>query len=667
MPARPAPPPQPAPHSRREWLPFAILLAAGLFAWWGVWTFDYVFDDLPLIVDNASLHRPDVAAALADLPNAVLGSRPITWLSLRLDLALFGDGPFGHHLVNLLLHLANGCLLFACARGCLRSPTLRDAFDDGSATRTALALACVWIAHPLATDAVAYASQRSKLLASLFLLIAFVGVLRAATSPHRRRWQTVAVAALALGMGSKEDMVVAPLLVALLLRAFVVADWRSLRAHAGFLFACASTWLLLAVVVRWGTKNETVGFDLAQRITALEWLQTQAGVVVHYVRLAIWPSPLRGAYDGGIVRTLGPAVVPGAFLIALLALVVAAWRRRPAWGFVGALFFLLLAPTSTVLPIATEIVAERRAYLPMLLVLVPAVFGVRELLRRAFGPSATAAGIAATATAVVALGLASRAHAPHYANEPAFWQDCFDKRDPESRTMLAAQILSNHGAMLFRAGKGEEAAKLFEVAMQCESAGYVEFTNHAVVLHGRGEVEAAYALLERAIAQRPDYAQAHAALGTCLVMDCDRSPKGNTDPRLARAVAALERATQLTPTRVAAWNTLGAALQRQGRVAEAERAFLRATELPYERVEPFLARAQLLRQLGRVAEIAPMWNRLLGARPRDAALRMQLAMAAAQEGDRAVAIARLREVVALEPGNAQAVQALRQLESAQGK
>lgn len=667
MPPSPAPRPQSSTRHRREWLPYVLLLAAGLFAWWGVWTFDYVFDDLPLIVDNASLHRPDLAAAIADLPHAVLGSRPITWLSLRLDLALFGEGPFGPHLVNLLLHLANGFLLFSSARACLRSPRLRDSFDEGAATRAALALACVWIAHPLATDAVAYASQRSKLLASLFLLVALGSTLRAVGSPHRGRWQAVAVAALALGMGSKEDMIVGPLLVALLVRAFVVPDWRSLRAHTRFLGACAATWIVLAVVASWGTKNETVGFDLAQPITSIEWLQTQAGVVAHYVRLAVWPSPLRGAYDDGIVRTLGPAVVRGAFVLALLALAVAAWRRRPAWGFVGALFFLLLAPTSTVLPIATEIVAERRVYLPMLLVLAPAVFLVREGLRRTCGPHAVAAGCVATALAVLGLGIATRMHAPSYANEPAFWQDCFDKRDPDSRTMLAAQILSNHGSMLARAGRTDEAAVLFAQAVECEGAGYVEFTNQGVALHARGRGEEAYALLERAIAQRPDFAPAHAALGTCLVMDVERTPQGAADPRLGRAVAALERATALAPRRLAAWNALGAALLRQGRAADAERALARATQLPFERIEPFAMRAMVLRQLGRAAEAARMWSELLAARPRDTALRMQLAAAAAQDGDRAVAIARLREVVALEPGNAQAAAALRQLESAQGK
>lgn len=645
-------------------LPLGLVLAAGLFAWWGVTDFGFLFDDEPAIRGNDPLLAGDWWNAAFGPRHQPLANRPLACLSLVLDLAVFGPGPFGPHLGNLLLHLANGMLLFLLVRGTLRAPNLAGRFDPAAAGRLGLAIACVWVVHPLATDSVAYATQRSTLLASGFLLLALGATLRAHGVRAPLRWRAVAVAAMALGMASKEDLVAGPLLVLLYERAFLLPDWRSLRVRAGFHAAMAATWLVLASCVALGPGNPTVGYATRLGTTAWQWLLTQAGVVAWYVRLALWPDALRGAYDQGVVDSLGPAVLPGAFVLALLGLTAWCWRRWPWWGWLGALFFLWLAPTSTVLPIVTEVVAERRAYLPMLAVIVPVLFGARALLSRL--PPAAARGLGAVLAcgAVIALGLAARRHAATYADETAFWQHAFDARDPQSRTMLAAQILSNQGSMLYRAGRGDEAAALFDLAMSCDHPTYVERTHWAVSLQARGRHAEAVAALEVAIAEAPDWAESHGTLGTCLMMEFEKAPQGPGDPRLLRAVGLLRRAVELAPRRVVYWNSLGGALQRQERFAEAEAAFRRATELPFERSEPFLAHASVLFRLGRPAEANRLLQDLLARRPRDVPLRLELVRRAVASGDRDGAMALLRDVLRIDPAHAQAAQALRELEAA---
>jgi Flp pilus assembly protein TadD len=410
-----------------------------------------------------------------------------------------------------------------------------------------------------------------------------------------------------------------------------------------------------------------VGFATGTPVTAGEWLLTQAGVVAWYVRLAAWPQGLRGAYDWGIVRSVGDAVPPGLFVLALLAIGIALWWRRPWWGFLFALFFLLLAPTSSVVPIVTEIVAERRAYLPMLLVVVPAVFGCRALLRRLWPGGQPAAAVLVGTAAVVGLGLLARFHAAHYADERSFWQHAWQQSDPASRSMLMGQILSNQAAMLYRAGQTEEAAALIERAMRCEAPGWVEFTQYAVILQQRGRAEEAYALFERAIALRPTYAEAHGSYGTSLLMEYERAPRGPDDPRLLRATTALQRAVELAPRRMAYWYALGGALWRRGRLLEAEAAYRRATALPFQRLEPFANLAELLAQLGRGHEVAALWQGLLAARPGDAELRVQLAQHVLGKGDRAGATTLLREALAIQPGFPAAVRLLRELEAGRGR
>src|SRR4029434_8577209 len=78
-----------------------------------------------------------------------------------------------------------------------------------------------------------------------------------------------------------------------------------------------------------------------------------------------WPVPL----------TLGD-VLPQAFVVVtLLVGTIAALIRRPPLGFLGAAFFMILAPTTSIVPIATEVGAERRMYLPLIPIVVFVVIG----------------------------------------------------------------------------------------------------------------------------------------------------------------------------------------------------------------------------------------------------------------------------------------------------
>jgi protein O-mannosyl-transferase len=78
-----------------------------------------------------------------------------------------------------------------------------------------------------------------------------------------------------------------------------------------------------------------------------------------------WPAPL----------TLADVLPQAAIVCALLAATLAATFRWPAVGFAGCWFFLTLAPTSSVVPIATEVGAERRMYLPLVALIALAVVG----------------------------------------------------------------------------------------------------------------------------------------------------------------------------------------------------------------------------------------------------------------------------------------------------
>jgi protein O-mannosyl-transferase len=639
---------------------FAVLLV-GFQAYLGTWHGQYLFDDHPAIVGNRALQEADWLGAAFGGKHQPLANRPLTTLSLVADAWLFGPGPFGNHVVALLLHLANALLLFTLVARTLQAPRLAAVWPAARRTTFAFAVAAVWVAHPLTVDAVAYATQRSTLLFSMALLAALWCTARARCSARPVRWHGVAVAALALGMAAKEDLVVGPLLVYWYDRVF----WRTgeRRLVRPFHAALAAAWVVLAVCVTLGPHNPTVGYATGQPVSAFEWLLTQAPVVVHYLRLVVWPSPLRGAYDWDIERSLGPVLAEGVIVVLLLVVAVGAMRRVPWLGFLFGVFFLLLAPTSSVMPIVTEIVAERRMYLPMLVVIVPAMLGLTWLLRRA-APIALA-----TAAVVLAIGLSglTRGRVAVYRDEPTFWADAHEKRNPESRSFLAAQILGNHGLMLFQNGRAEESYEWFDLAMQCDHPTALERVHHAVSLQHRGRGDEAIRLLREVVAAAPQHAEALGTLGTVLLQEYEKDAQRRPgDARLREAEAVLQRAVTIEPGRAAWWNTLGYLCKVQSRFADAEIAYRMAIEatkdLSKARIEPFLFRAEVLERLGREAEIPPMFERLLRARPRDVDLRLHLARVDVRRQDWPRVAARLREILAIAPGHAEASAMLAEVE-----
>ena len=379
----------PASSSDASWTAFAvaILLASTAFAYATSFAGVFVFDDEPAIVENPHIRTlwPPAAAMSAPV-GTTLSGRPAAALTFAANYALapteardafrlapsastvqverFLQNVWGYHAANLLIHLGAALALFGVVRRTLQM------FPPGRGVReraSVLALSCavLWAVHPLTTSAVTYIVQRVESLMALCVLLTLYCSIRAWSGS--RWWIAAAVSACAAGMASKESMVAAPLLVVIWDAVFsAVQPWRELLHRRRLLYAgLASTWILLAVLVAGAHRPDAAGFGFA------EWpwwryLMTQSGVITHYLRLVVWPSPLVFDYDWR-PSTLLASLLPSLLIGVLLFLgAVALYRRRPL-GFAIAAFFLLLAPTSSVLPVVTEVAAEHRMYLPLAL------------------------------------------------------------------------------------------------------------------------------------------------------------------------------------------------------------------------------------------------------------------------------------------------------------
>ena len=476
------------------------VLAVGVAIYAGSFDGPFIYDDLPSIVENPAIRELWPPRYLVSAPaQSTLASRPVVGASLALNYAAGAERVRGYHVVNLAIHLGCALLLLGLVRRTLLQPSLPAWLREAS-TPIALATALLWVAHPLQTEAVVYLIQRTETLMALFFLLTLYAAARAWSASGEsavRVWQVICVAACALGMACKEVMVVAPLVVLLYDRAFVSGSFRrAWREHRGLYLSLASTWALLLLLVWTGDRGASAGAHLG--ISPWSYLLTQAGVIVRYLRLVFRPHPLVVSYEdwpiaGGLLEVAGPVLL----VLTLFAVTVWALVKRPRLGFLGAFFFLVLAPTSSFLPIATEPAAERRMYLPLAALLLLMLLALHWLVRRQGRVGRTVLVLFVLAVVAVA-GRASVLRVQDYRTELAIWQDCVDKR-PQN-----AAARNNLGQALLLAGRAEEAALEFEQAIRIQPAKAEAYSNLAGLMAQAGRLEEASDLLERALTLQPD-------------------------------------------------------------------------------------------------------------------------------------------------------------------
>jgi tetratricopeptide (TPR) repeat protein len=352
---------------------------------------------------------------------------------------------------------------------------------------------------------------------------------QAATARARRLWTITAIVSCALGMGSKQTMVTAPIIVWLW-------DWifafnpdpgpripdpgdvaLSAQRSRRWLYAgLASTWIVVAVLVAIERWPHSIGFA-REGWTPWTYLLTQSGVIIHYVRLAITGSPLALDYDGWPMARSVVEIAPYGvtLVIVLIATAVAIIQRQP-WGFVGAWFFAALAPSSSVLPLATEIAAERRMYLPLASLVVAAVvlvYLVGQKVLQIMVADVRRRGLAGVGMTIVvvggvaaAFGSATYARNRDYWSDERIWEDTVKKRPNNSRARVSYAI------DLQAAGRLTDAERELREAVRLKDTSAAAHANLGPILCATGKLEECIFHLKRALELDPDYTSAHANL-----------------------------------------------------------------------------------------------------------------------------------------------------------
>jgi len=656
-----------SPHRWKLPLGAATIVLAALAAYHNSLAVPFLFDDHFSIEDSLTIrHLWPIWKVLSPSATSPVGGRPIMNLSLALNYALGGTSAWGYHAFNLAVHVLAALTLY----GVLRPTLLRRGLQQhvgAAAEWVALTAALIWTVHPLQTEAVTYISQRCESLMGLFYLLTLYAFIRGVESRRSGGWFTLSVAACFLGMGSKEVMVTAPVMVLLYDRTFVSGSFRDAWIrHRHLYLLLASSWLFLGVLMT-GLGERGAGYGPGS--TWWGYAMTECAVILHYCRLALWPHPLVFDYGEYVPMRHLAATAPYALILAALVIAVLfEFNHRPALSFVGAWFFVILAPTSSVVPIVGSPMAEHRMYLPLAAIITLTVIGAVALGNRLLNKQPRIVLGCVAGASVVALFTSLTIHRNRdYLSELGIWQDSADKcpNNPRAHTSLGlhlmgrdrlpeaiaqfelalqiqpgyvealnnlglalvqlnrlpeaisyyeqvlrfkpdnAQVHYNLAVALERAGRQQEAVRQYELALQIKPNYAEPHINLGVDLMGQGKTQEAIARYEHALRINPDFVDAHYNLGIALM----------SQGRVPEAIGHYERALRFKPDFAEAHNNLGNALLRVGKVPEAIAHYEQALRLKADYAEAHNNLGLALAQLDRLPEATEHWQQALRIKP----------------------------------------------------
>lgn len=600
----------------------------------------FLYDDRGSVIDNPTLRQWSTAFRPLATGWPVSG-RPILNASFAANYALSGLGTQGYHVTNWLIHVGAGLLLFGlCRRILVRVPSLA-----ASATGIAWATALFWTLDPIQTESVTYISQRAESLMGLCYLGCLYAFVRAyGSGATSLGWAAVSVAACFVGMGCKEVMVTAPAVVLVCDGIFVAGGWKAaLAARRGYYSALGSSWVLLGILMlTTGMRGGTVGFGSG--IAWWAYAVTQFRAIATYLQLSFWPSPLLFSYGLTLGGPLWPLIIDAVLVLGLAGISVAGAARGSKIGFLGVWYFAILAPTSSVVPVSTELMAEHRVYLSLAAVACLVAIAGHALLSRLCGLIGggvrlmTILGVSASVAVAATEIVATRSRDRVYSSAYALWADTVAKSPDD------AGARNNLGNALADAGRLDEAMEQFRAASRL-SPGYSDpHQNLGNVLTRMGRDAEAVSEYRLALPGNPSNANVLYNLGQALRKTGDA----------AGAAEAFDRALNGRSESAVVWYDLGNTLMDEGRSDQALAAFGRALALRPDYPDALLNHAGLLAQIGQGGQAIQEFQRLVKLEPGAPDVHNDLGTLLAQSGDIAGAKREFGEALRLKPDYAEA-------------
>ena len=436
----------------------------------------FLFDD-----DYLPFRVPGFGDALGKW---MMGVRPLLMLTYWVNYRISPGDTLWYHVLNVLFHYGAGVMMFLILRRILALAGVEEI------RRTVLGAfgAGLFLLHPVQTEAVAYVASRSENLSVLLAFAAYaIFLCRRAEAVSWARAAAVLLPA-AAAAGVKEHTIVLPALL-------LLTDY---YWNPGFSFqGIRRNWRLyvpLAAVAAVGLvtvrtllgQATTAGFGI-KGLAWYEYFFTQCRALFVYLRLFVLPFGQTVDYDFPVSRTVfDRGAIFG--LAALVAISVAAWiwrRRYPLASFGWFAFLILMAPTSSFVPIKDP-VAERRLYLSMFGLLLIAMEALRRVRWRPAALAAVAAGV------LLVFGTMTFARNLVWSDRIALWEDTVRKSPANARAHF--QLAFAH----FEEGRCADALPHYQRVEEIQGRSYDLLVDWALAYDCLNRPEEAMAKLRQA-------------------------------------------------------------------------------------------------------------------------------------------------------------------------
>jgi tetratricopeptide (TPR) repeat protein len=570
----------------------------------------FIFDSRNNIESNPHIRISKIT--LKELTEAAFKSparqRPLSNISFALNYYLHGYNVVGFHVVNILIHISTGFLLYFFVKSTFRTPALRSRYDNYR--WIAFFTAAVWMVHPLQTQSVSYIVQRMNSLSAMFYMLSILCYARFRLSgQHRNKWWLFSGCILAgvLALASKQ--------IAATLPFFIIAyEWyffqnlalKWLKNHLPLLIGCLLLVAVMVLALLGGNPLDGIlqGYK-GRDFTLTQRLLTEPRVVIFYISQLLWPRPSRLNLDHDFALSnslIDPltTIFSIFFIAALIGLAVVKARKQPLLSFCILWFFGNLVIESSFA--ALEIIFEHRVYLPSMTFSLIIVL----LVYRWVKPTWLQAVLLCAMVMLGAVWTYQRNEV--YSDRITFWQDCVNKSPRKARPY------NNLGVALADKGYHEAALKAYHKALEIDPHYEDPIANIGLSLAEQGKMEESISQFLKALEINPKDSKTLNNLGASLIVV----------GRDTEAIQRLSEALTLDPYYAQAHNNLGVALQRQGRVDEAIDHFSTAVQLDPGYLQAYNSLGIALANQGRYKEAIKQFSAALKINPEYKSARLNL-------------------------------------------
>jgi len=562
------------------------------------------FDDRHTILENPIIQ----VTTFSEIGKAGFKSsptRPVAFISFALNYYFHQHDLKGYHIVNIIIHILNGFLLFLFIKKTLditsATPENSPKMEFLSPVFTAFFVVLVWLVHPLHTQSVTYIVQRLNSMAAMFYLLSFLlyikgrnyqracanqtprtetGQMPKSDSPSKNRntssdsrlpvpglYFSGAALAWMLALGCKQTAAALPFFIFFYEWYFfqnLSKDW--LKRHLKYVFGICFLFCFIAFIYLGFNpleKIKSIGDYAHKEFSFTERLFSQFRVVIYYLSLLFYPHPsrLNVDYDFPLSHSLiDPLTTLLSFftIIGLTGFAGHLAKKNRLLSFCIFWFLGNLVIESSVIPLA--VIFEHRTYMPSmlacLLVIMLAVQYIRPnwLLFSVFG------------IVVVTFSVWTYERNRVWGDPVTLWKDCVKKSPQKVRPHF------NLGVRLEDKGFFKDAIHYYSETLRLDPAYSKAHYNLANMLLKENRKAEAINHFSEALKIKPDYSKAHINLANVLT----------EEGKLKEAIPHFSEALRLEPNNPKAHHNLGLLYVRTGRLTEAITHFSKAVQLDPE-------------------------------------------------------------------------------------